>query len=252
MPLLTEIGSVRAILNRDPIWSVYMLGDLAPGMFEHCTWHATADHQSLVALFRGYGFPILFSENGVVGLLDEFDEPNLFLHIRTGDVQMLATRYNVTQLRPMWRLALNHRKWSPAAVEGARRLVKQDLEPLQQLYADGNTTGTSPDFFYPEMLESGVFYGQWEGNELVAAAGTHLVNEAEGIACVGNVYTRADRRRRGLAARLTSAVTFRLLAKGIPFIAMNVDQAKPAARRVYEKLGYRHHCDFWEGPAVRL
>ena len=51
-----------------------MLGDLAPGMFEHCTWHAMNDHQSLIALFRGYGFPILFSEHGVASLLDEFDE----------------------------------------------------------------------------------------------------------------------------------------------------------------------------------
>ena len=251
MPLLTDIGAIRAILNRDPIWSVYMLGDLAPGMFEHCTWHVTQDQQHMVALFRGYGFPILFSEHGVASLLDEFDEPNLFLHIQTEDIAMVGTRYRVDKLKPMWRLALDFKKWSPAPIEGARRLEPQDLEPLEQLYADGEETGDAPDFFYPEMLAAGVFYGLWQGNELIGAAGTHLISEKEGIACVGNVYTRRDRRNLGIARRLTSAVTFRLLGMGIGTIAMNVVQTKPHARRLYEKLGYRLHCEFVEGPAVR-
>lgn len=59
-----------------------------------------------------------------------------------------------------------------------------------------------------------------------------------------------DRRRRGLAARATSAVVRHALAASIPTIVLNVSQANDAARRVYEHLGFGVHCAFVEGEAV--
>jgi predicted GNAT family acetyltransferase len=73
----------------------------------------------------------------------------------------------------------------------------------------------------------------------------------EGVAAVGNVYTRRARRGQGLAGRLTSAVTLELLRRNIPVVGLNVSQGNFAAIRVYERLGFAIYCEFVEGPAVR-
>jgi predicted GNAT family acetyltransferase len=84
----------------------------------------------------------------------------------------------------------------------------------------------------------------------VAAAGTHLAVPEEGVAAVGNVYTRRDRRGRGLAGRLTGAVVEALGRMNIPVVALNVSRQNAAAIRVYERLGFAIHCEFVEGPAL--
>ncbi len=77
---------------------------------------------------------------------------------------------------------------------------------------------------------------------------------ALGVAAVGNVYTRRDRRGRGLAARVTSAVTAHLLRHDPPLstVALNVNQHNAAALRVYAGLGYERYCGFHEGLARRI
>ena len=54
------------------------------------------------------------------------------------------------------------------------------------------------------MVTDGVFFGVYEGEALVAAAGTHLVSREEGAAAIGNIYTRRDRRGRGLGRAVTA------------------------------------------------
>jgi hypothetical protein len=41
MPEIRDRASIRSLLRADPNWSVYALGDLAPGYFEDCEWHAS-------------------------------------------------------------------------------------------------------------------------------------------------------------------------------------------------------------------
>jgi predicted GNAT family acetyltransferase len=97
------------------------------------------------------------------------------------------------------------------------------------------------------MVEQGIYRGVWEGEELVSVAGTHLVVPSEGVCAIGNVYTRHDRRRQGLGARVTSAVVSDALARAFPTVVLNVDQRNAAAIRVYQRLGFRLYCDFAEG-----
>ena len=55
---------------------------------------------------------------------------------------------------------------------------------------------------------------------LVAVAGTHLLAPEEGAAAIGNIYTRRDRRGRGLGRAVTSAVLADLA--GIETVGLNV------------------------------
>jgi predicted GNAT family acetyltransferase len=71
------------------------------------------------------------------------------------------------------------------------------------------------------------------------------------VGAIGNVYTRRDRRGRGLASFVTGAVTAELLRLGLRTVALNVNQRNAAAIRVYEQLGFTRYCAFYEGVAVR-
>ena len=83
----------------------------------------------------------------------------------------------------------------------------------------------------------------------MSVAGTHLVVSAEGVAAVGNIYTRRGCRWRGWGSLATSAVVGELLRREIPTIGLNVNQQNQPAIRVYEKLGFVKYCAFCEGLA---
>ncbi len=257
MPLLRDRATLRAALGVEPRWSLYALGDLTPGYFELSEWHAAggSDPRAVVLLYRAVEPPVLFASGepgAVLGLLDEFDDPAVYLHVRSGLVEAMAPWYRDAGLRPMWRMILDPAQFRPESNAGCARLTAADAPAIEQLYLDGREAGESPDFFFAPMVENGVFFGVWEGGELIAVAGTHLVTPEEGVAAIGNVYTRRDRRGRGLAGALTSTVAAELVRMGVQTIGMNVIQRNEAAVRVYERLGFYRYCDFIEGPAVRV
>jgi ribosomal protein S18 acetylase RimI-like enzyme len=249
-------------LAADRAWSIYALGDLAPAFGAACEWHvcATAPKEAsgleaVLLLYRAFETPVLFTLGppaAVERLLDEIaGERALYLSIRPEILPLIQARYQVSHLAAMWRMTLAPADFCPVP-QDARRLSLADLPALEALFADGAPHGEAPDFFNAEMLAHGVFYGQFEGPALVAAAGTHLVAPGEGVAAIGNVYTRRDRRGRGLAAQVTSAVAAQLLRHAAPLlVALNVNQANQAALRVYERLGFRRYCPFYEGLAQR-
>ena len=99
------------------------------------------------------------------------------------------------------------------------------------------------------MVDAGVFHGIYEGAALVAAAGTHLLAREEGAAAIGNIYTRRDRRGRGLGRLVTNAVLADL--GGVETIGLNVRTDNDAALHLYESLGFTSHCQFYEALAMR-
>jgi predicted GNAT family acetyltransferase len=137
------------------------------------------------------------------------------------------------------------------ACDDARRLSEADVPAVEALYAEGHRRGDGPTFFHSSMLKQRTFHGIWESDSLVAVAGTHLYSSEERVCAVGNVYTRSDRRGRGLAARVTTAVVKRALADHIDTIVLNVGHENVAAQRVYERLGFTRYCEFIEGEAER-
>ena len=254
MPRITHPAEIRALLEIDRPWAVYALGDLAPGFFEHSEWFRAPNAPALILLYRAFATPVLFAlgkPESVRGLLDEIGgEREMYLSIRPEILPLVKARYEVRHETAMWRMVLDPVNLA-APMQDAVRLGPADLAALQQLYADGQSTGEVPDFFYPSMIEQGVFFGIWEDKALVAAAGTHLVAPLESVGAIGNVYTRRDRRGRGLALRVTCAVAAELLRLGLRTVALNVNQRNAAAIRVYERLGFARYCAFYEGVAAR-
>jgi GNAT superfamily N-acetyltransferase len=204
-------------------------------------------------VFRALEPPILFAHgeaSSVDRLMDEIAQfPTVFLHIRPEIVPIIKSRYQECEIQPMWRMTINPSQYRPAPIQQAVRLGMNNAEELRRLYSDGEETGESPDFFVPSMLAQGIYFGIYEGSDIVAAAGTHLIAPEEGVGAVGNVYTRRDCRGRGYAAALTSAVTNELLRMNLPTVVLSVNQRNTAAIHTYERQGYSRYCAFCEGVA---
>jgi GNAT superfamily N-acetyltransferase len=245
MPRLSDKHEIRTRLRRDPAWSVYALADLAPPMFPKTLWFAP----DLTLIVQDYGTEILFAMGpGSVREALECVTGPVHLQVQRDALDEVARHAVVSSSRLMWRMSWTAagRPASPGAVTA--RLRASDVPALLALYADGESSGESPDFFFPSMVADGVFHGIYEGPALVAAAGTHVLARAEGAAAIGNVYTRRDRRGRGLGRLATSAVLDDLA--GIETIGLNVRADNDAALHLYESLGFARHCQFYEALAI--
>ncbi len=240
MPRLTDKDQIRRLLQRDRAWSVYALGDLAPPMFPKTVWF----EPDLTMVLRDYGTAILFAMGpGSVGEALSCVDGTVHLQVQRDALDEIARHAEVSSVCEMWRMIWTRRP-QPSAAPGPTRLQASDVPALEALYADGASTGESPDFFFPSMVSDGVFHGIYEGPSLVAVAGTHLVTPEEGIAAIGNVYTRRDRRGCGLGRIVMNAVLGDLA--GVETIGLNVRADNAAARQLYESLGFVRHCEFYE------
>jgi RimJ/RimL family protein N-acetyltransferase len=255
LPYLTDLDSIRSILHTDRLWAAYALGDLAPGFFEHSAWFSTpADSTTIALVLDLFESPVLFLMGKTAAVRVQLDEigalRRVFFLARPDVLPVFLEHYSIEKVETMWRMSLERERFHFVASPLAERLDGKDEEALHRLFADGNATGEAPDFFAPEMLVKGDFFGIWEGEALVAAAGTHLLEPSEGVGAIGNVYTRRDRRGRGLATQGTGAVTAELVRRNLSTIVLNVNQDNLAAKHVYERLGFRPVCLYREGVAV--
>ena len=258
MPRLTDKNAIRTLLRRDPAWSVYALGDLAPPMFPKTRWFVP----DLTLVVEDYGTAILFAigPGSVREALGSVEGP-VHLQVQRDALDEVARHAVVSSPRLMWRMVwtgdLSRRSATtiqratadpmPSQSAVTCRLSASDVPALRALFADGEPWGESPDFFFPSMVADGVFHGIYEGAELVAAAGTHLLAREEGAAAIGNIYVRRDRRGRGLGRLVTSAVLGDLA--GVETVGLNVRADNDAAQHLYESLGFARHCEFYEALA---
>jgi ribosomal protein S18 acetylase RimI-like enzyme len=259
---LTDKRQIRQILQRDPRWCVYALGDLTPRMFAKCQWFASASAKAtdgtspdLTLVLHDYGTSILFAmgTGSIREALEHVRWP-VHLQVQQEGLDEVARHAGVSNVKQMWRMGIESADIEARAAEGTestdiKRLESAHLAALKRLYSDGESAGEAPDFFYDSMVNDGVFFGVFEGDDLVAAAGTHLVARDEGAAAIGNVYTRRDRRGRGYSRAATSAVLQEL--KDLPTIGLNVRADNISAIRVYQSLGFIRHCEFVEAVANR-
>jgi ribosomal protein S18 acetylase RimI-like enzyme len=250
-----DSGRIRALLESDRPWAAYALADLSPGFWEHCQWFVReGSPPALVMLYCRLDPPVIFAlgtPERLAPKVQEIQSPVLLLHVRPEALAAIETCYQVVESRPQWRMTLEPERFRPVPSGDASPLGTGDVEAIRALFADGEPRGEAPDFFDDGMVAQGLFRGVFEGAELVAVAGTHVVAPEEGVCAMGNVYVRHDRRGRGLGAIVTSAVAADALADGLRTVALNVSQGNRAALRLYERLGFRRYCAFVAGRAVR-
>ena len=270
--------AVRDILSQDPVWAAYAIADLRPDLAHYCRWMVAPDASGLALLFTGLEPPILLSAgtpDGVAAALNDAELPDeLFLSIRTSHLPAVRRHYPRIDRHDMLRMALAPGQNVPAPLMPAVPLSSADEHRLQTLNQHGSEF--APDAFTVSQLHDGYFFGiEDENGALAAAGGTHIsfrsysassrsLQEShrqkagsidrilsQGVAAIGNIYTRPDFRGRGYGKAVTARITQALQADDYGLIVLNVSKQNLVARSIYEKLGFVTHCLFVEGCARR-
>ncbi len=247
-----------AVLKQDRVVNCFAIADLLPPFRQHTRISLAQREQ------RGQWATLLIVEHPDVYVLATSGQAEgvaaLLAHLSLSArplVQalpehwpLLASRYDLPERpRDLLRMRLTAQSFQRPArpdLPAAERLAKGDLPALLALY-DLFPTG----HFRPDLLDEGVFYGVREGQQIVAAGGTHVLALPYGLAVLGNIFTHPDRRGRGHAQAVTAALAADVLAQGCQDVILNVDVDNPPAIRVYTQLGFQPHCHIWSGPARR-
>jgi GNAT superfamily N-acetyltransferase len=85
----------------------------------------------------------------------------------------------------------------------------------------------------------GTYLVAWDGEEPVAHAHISWAATKLGVPEIQDVFVREDRRRQGLGAAVTLAAEQAVRTRGSTRISLGTSVDNEAARRLYEKLGYR-------------
>jgi GNAT superfamily N-acetyltransferase len=253
--MTADLSKIRAILNSDSAWCLYALGDLDPREFQRCEWRTkSSSPPGVVLIYRGFSVPILFAfgaSEDVEKLLRAEPLPAVvYLHVRPNITAMLRSHYRWSGIHQMVRMIFRGSTCEQAREASA--LSDAEIPALLELYDVRRLGSEDVIFFDPVMVSSGCYYGIWNEKRLVAVAGTHLVNEAEGVAAVGNIFCHPSYRGQGLGRAVTVAVLKHLVGRGIQTIGLNVAASNLPARRLYQSLGFVDYCLYHEGQARLL
>jgi ribosomal protein S18 acetylase RimI-like enzyme len=116
---------------------------------------------------------------------------------------------------------------------GVQPLGSADLPAMERFYA-----AAYPDnWFDRRMVETGQYVGVWDGARLLCVAGVHVYSARTRVAALGNIATRPEARRQGLARRATAALC-RSLRRHVDTIGLNVHAENAGAIRCYRGLGF--------------
>ena len=245
MQRLTDPAILEPILNQDWPWSGFAIGDLEPEWMPHCEWWLAAG--TCLLLFDGLR-PRLVSHygdtSGLAQILPYIKDERIWANIQPESEAIFRQFYRPDKVVRMRRMYLDR----PVASTGeAVRLTSSDRFEIEELLTHGEWV-----LFLPDALASGHYYGVRENSRLIAIAGTHLASPRYNVAAVGSVFTRPDRRGRGLARICCSHVLASVNRAGISRVVLNVEEAKVAARGIYERLGFQTACTYLDGECVRI
>jgi ribosomal protein S18 acetylase RimI-like enzyme len=243
---LADKVEIRRMLNTDRDWSLFALADLDDGLFEHCDWWTLPG--ALVLVFRAISIRPIFVLGDAVPvrqLLAALPDESGYLNLKSDQLGAAEGLFRYRERHEMRRMILD--TFEPRDGETVV-LGPADCDEIERLYATGDGGGIA---FARFQLETGLFRGIRREGELVAAAGVQVASKNEGVAAIGNIFTRPDCRGHGLAQLVTSAVALAVRQTGILTIGLNVETTNTAAIQAYEPIGFRTRFSYFEGPAER-
>ena len=247
MRVLHDLGAVERWLRRDPVLHLYELGDLDQFFVERAVFFGHGD--AVAMLYLGYAEPALLAlgapgEPAVVALLEALHPvlPRRFhAHLAPGVAHALGP-WTGEDHGPYVKM-----RWArPEAVDPVSDDEVVALTPGDEGEAVAFYDRVYPEhFFDPRTLQLGGAVGARRDGRLVAAAGVHVLSDAQRVASLGNIAVDPTCRRQGLGRRLTAALC-RSLASRVDTLALNVRADNGAARACYRALGFVDHATFHE------
>lgn len=235
---------LEAALSEDRSYSAYALGHLEAGLFEQSRYWIAEGPEGQGLLLHATGMlgrtTVVAGDAAAVDALVSLHPGARSSYLATcspAHLEALERTYRVVAPLEMQRMSVTAATFAPVpALRGeVRRLSGRDVRALNMLYS----TEGAPTGYTAQHIDQAVYYGAYEANRLVAVAGTHIVAPHYDAAVVGNVFTHPRFRGRGLAERVTSAVTDELLHQcGCALVTLTVNPTNTPAVQAYRRLGY--------------
>lgn len=244
-------SEVRSFFERDRLLAAYALADLDHTNVDTARWWVARRDRDVVAaalLVEVLPFRPCFGmgeTEGLAAIFRSLREPRLVVAAPPPARLAIEQTYRFERVDRMDRMVVNERSFRPRVSHTVTRLGPEHLEDVVELYGEA-----SRSYFTADRLRREIYCAIYVDGRIASAAGTHVRSKDAGIAAVGNVLTRLPHRDRGMATTVTSAVTEAALLEHRD-VVLNVREDNAVAVAVYERLGYRLHARFVEGPALR-
>ena len=249
----TDRDLIKAILDRDRIFSAYALADLEDRETGRSRWGIARAGDEVVSLVLEYGGPspqplfVTGRDDGIEAILRDVIKPSIaYVACLPSSVRAVESRYRLENGPQMVRMWVDRETFRPAFDPGVEPLAPGDAGELNRLYRLGFGS-----WLPPQAISEGIYRGIRVNGRLVAAAGTHVIGRRAKIAVVGNVLTQPEFRGRGYAQATTAAVTAHLL-EFCDHVVLNVRSDNPPALNAYRRLGYAEHVRFEERLGHRI
>jgi len=250
---------VSPVLAGDPIWNCFALADLEPPLREYSQF-ALASRGTDRALCLILRHPVIGEvvapfgdKEGIAVLLQELALPEYpLLQVQETHLSLLQRHYQ-PETAESWRSML--RMAATASSPASRRyelpypiqhLTAADVPALRAFYASHGEGRFSEPLFAHNL-----FFGVYQGADLIAAGGTHVLAQRARLAVLGGILTAPSARRQGYATALTGALVAHLYVQNFPLVVLNVFSDNHAAIRVYQRLGFRTRHHFLTGKSLR-
>jgi len=250
----------EAILLHDPVWNCFALADLEPPLRNYSQYpiarQEEGDEYAICLILRhpiiGQVISPYGSEEGVAAILNQVALPErALIQVQERHFPLLQRHY---QPETNWRSLLRMAIPSPSHLSliqthtpphPIKQMDMADVPALEALYA---RYGENP--LSAELFARAVFSGAYEGEQIVAAGGTHVLSQKYSIAVIGNILTAPQARRQGYATAITAALVAKLSGLHFSTIVLNVFEDNSPAVRIYQRLGFQTRHRLWTGQGI--
>lgn len=121
------------------------------------------------------------------------------------------------------------------------KLSNDHTSKIEKLFEGSTETDKGLEKWVLSSLDKEIFFGGFEGDTLCSIAGTLF--QYEEFAMIGNVFTKKEYRRKGLATAVLSSLLDFLSKKGFKEAQLYVVENSPAYK-LYKKLGFKEKGEY--------